>query len=161
LLSLDHDLAKELNLTKSSADSEPKDFYSCKAVKLINYFRDQLSKNDLTKQEIEVYTRFSNLTIARKVVKQAIMTVPYNVTHLTMIDYLKDNFEVEDPGESGSNRMFCNKDDSTITLKEKDFPILARGLRTVLFDDRFKLKILLAYLNQVVNVCNTLNLPIY
>jgi DNA-directed RNA polymerase len=96
LLSLDHDLAKELNLTKSTSDDIPKDFYNFTAVKLINYYNDQLSNNNLSVEDREVYTRFSNLTIARKIVKKVIMTIPYNVTHFTIIEYLKSNFTMVD-----------------------------------------------------------------
>jgi hypothetical protein len=160
LLSLDHDLAKELNLTKSNSDDEPKDFYGFTATKLVNYFRDRLDNNNLTNEEKEVYTRFSDLKIARKIVKRAIMTIPYNVTQIAMIDYLKENFDLVDSADR-SNLTYFYKEDPTVVLKEKDFPMLARGLKTVLFDDRFKLKKLLAYLNEVVSIVTTLNLPVY
>jgi DNA-directed RNA polymerase, mitochondrial len=92
LLSLDHDLAKELNLTKSSWTDKPKDFYNYTAVKLINYFKDRLKDNHLTEEQREAYIRFSNLTIARKIVKKVVMTIPYNATYFRIVEYLKENF---------------------------------------------------------------------
>jgi len=93
LLSLDHDLAKELNLTKSSWTDKPIDFYDYTAVKLINYFKDRLKDSNLKEEEMEAYTRFSNFTIARKIVKKCIMTIPYYVSFNTIVDYLKENFD--------------------------------------------------------------------
>lgn len=159
LLSLDYDLAKELNLTQSTWDDQPKDFYNFTAVKLINYFKSLLGNNNLTDSEREVYTRFSQLTIARKIVKKVIMTIPYNVTYLTIVDYLKSNFSVEENGDM-ENRSYFYKEDSSIRFKETDFPLLAKGLKVVLFDDRFKLKRLLSYLNEVAKVVTNLDLPI-
>ena len=87
------------------------------------------------------------------------MTIPYNVTHITIIDYLKSNFTCDDNGD-WNNRMYYYNEDSTIELKETDFPIIAKGLKTVLFDDRFKLKKLLKYLNEVARVITSLGLSI-
>ena len=90
LLSLDYNLAKELNLTKSSWNHEPKDFYSFTSTRLISFFQDKLKDNELSKDERETCIRLSNLTIARKIVKRAIMTIPYNVSHLKIIEYLQE-----------------------------------------------------------------------
>jgi hypothetical protein len=59
---------------------------------LINYFQDKLKDNDLTEKERETCIRISNITIARKIVKRAIMTIIYNVSHLKIIKYLQENF---------------------------------------------------------------------
>lgn len=159
LLSLDYNLAKELNLTKSSWDDKPKDFYSFMSVKLINYFRDKLNNNALNDEEREVYTRFSHLTIARKIVKKAIMTRVYNASHNTLVEYLQENFIAEEGGDP-KNKLCYFVEDPSIKLKEKDFGVLVNGLQVVLVDDRFKLKKLLNYLNGVTEFITTLDLPI-
>lgn len=51
LLSLDHNLAKELNLTKSSWSDQPKDFYSFTGVNLVSYFKHKLKDNELNEDE--------------------------------------------------------------------------------------------------------------
>lgn len=159
LLSLDHDLAKEVNLTKSSWTDKPKDFYGYIAVKLVNYYKDRLKDNNLTEEQREAYIRFSTLTIARKIVKKVVMTIPYNATFFTIVDYLKEHFiPVND--EDWKNQTYIHKEDSSITLKFTDFNYLAKGIQIVLFNDRFKLKKLLAYLNKVVDVLCELGLTV-
>jgi len=150
LLSLDHDLTKELNLTKSSWTDKPGDFYDYTAVKLINYFKDRLKNSNLNEEEMEAYTRFSNFTIARKIVKKYIMTIPYYVSFNTIVDYLKENFDAY--GDDWKNQTYYYKEDGSLILKSTDFNYLAKGIQIVLFNDIFKLKKLLVYLNNVVDV---------
>ena len=160
LLSLDHDLAKELNLTKSNHDDTPKDFYNFIGIKLVNYFRDQLNNNKtLSVEERDVYSRFSNIVVARKMIKKVIMTKVYNVTYFKMVDYLKDHFEVIDSSDK-ANLKYCFKDDPSLVLMEKDFHILVKGLITVMVEDNSKLEKLLKYLHKVVEITNELNLPL-
>lgn len=159
LLSLDRDLAKELNLTKSTPEDTPKDFYNFIAVKVVNYFKDRLNDKVLSDEEREVYTRFSHLTITRKIVKKVIMTTVYNVSDFRKIDYLQEHFE-SDYNIDRNNRWYYYKDDHTVCLKETDFPILTKALNIVLNDDRFKLNKLLEYLNGVIKIVTDLGLPV-
>lgn len=158
LLSLDHDLAKELNLTKSSWTDKPIDFYDYTAVKLINYFKDRLKDSNLKEEEMEAYTRFSYFTIARKIVKKCIMTIPYYVSFNTIVDYLKENFDAY--GDDWKNQTYYYKQDGSLILKSTDFNSLAKGIQIVLFNYRFKLKKLLVYLNNVVDVLCGLGLTV-
>lgn len=167
LLSLDYNLAKELNLTKSCWDDEPKDFYNFIGVKLISYFKDKLGSVTLSDEERETYSRLINLNmvknIIRKLLKKAIMTIPYNVYFSSMTNYIEENFEFIDENDINikkGDRWCCLKEDPSIKIKEKDISTLAKGIKIVLGDDRFKLNKLLAYLNGIAKICAELNLYI-
>lgn len=159
LLSLDHNLAEQLNLTKSNWEDEPKDFYTFTGVKLISYFKDKLKDEALSQEEREICCRLSNLSITRSVIKKAIMTIPYNVSHSTMTNYIEESFEPSDVECSNlGDKWYHFKDDYSIKIKHKDINALASGLKTVLGDDRFKIKKLLSYLNDIAKICANLDL---
>ena len=167
LLSLDYDLAKELNLKKASEKDEPKDFYSFTGVKLTNYFQDILNNpnSNLNDEERESYTRLSHLTIARKVIKKAIMTIPYKVSYLRIIEYMKKNFVGDSDYKyvkelKNRDRVFTFIDDPSIKIKEKDFSLLGKGLLEMMRDNKYKLSKLLKYLNELAQVLTKLGLYI-
>jgi hypothetical protein len=166
LLSLDVSLAKELNLTTSSWKDIPKDFYNFVSTNLIDYFRNILISNNIEESEMEDYLRLSNLTIARAIVKKAIMTIPYNVSTIQMIKYVRVNFELCDEYKNREdNKDFKNYwyyciDDPNIKLKHSDFTKIGLGLKYVLSDKFFKLKLLMDYLKKVAKICTRLGLPI-
>jgi hypothetical protein len=52
----------------------------------------------------EDYVRLSSLNLLRAIVKKAIMTVPYNVSTIQMIKYIRENFELsKDESEPVNN----------------------------------------------------------
>ena len=158
LLSLDLSLAKELNLITSSWDDVPKDFYNFLSSNLIDLFRDKLNRSSMSKSEIEDYTRLVNLKIQRTLVKKGIMTIPYNVSTNQMIKYIMENFErfIDDNKEE----WYCFKDDNSVRLKYSDFSKVALGLREVLNNNFFKLKLLMKYLKDVARICTKLDIVI-
>lgn len=88
LLSLNAKLAKQLNLDKSFWYDEPKDFYSYLSVALVYYLKRELGDKKLTPEKRNSYIRLSEITMARSIVKKAIMTIPYNVGIQNMADYI-------------------------------------------------------------------------
>lgn len=87
------------------------------------------------------------------------MTIPYNVSHQKIIEYLQENFVYCNNDEQLLVNKWCYfKDGISIKLKDSDFPILAKGLKEVLGDDRFKIKNLLEYLKNIAKVCVKLGL---
>jgi hypothetical protein len=53
-----------------------------------------LNNKELEQIERDDYTRLSNLNLVRAIVKKAIMTIPYNVSTIQMIKYIRENFEL-------------------------------------------------------------------
>lgn len=157
LLSLDSNLSKELNLSESTWDDVPKDFYTFLVVCFIDYLKTELSENNnLTSEESESYNRLINMKIIREIIKKAIMTIPYNVSNFSLINYIKEGFELED----NSSEWYIYKNDTSIRLKSLDFTVLGKGLRKVLHEKFHKLELLLKYLDQVARVCTLLEIPI-
>ena len=164
LLSLDLSLAKELNLTTSTWDDLPKDFYNYLSTNLIDLFINKLSSKDLNEEQREDYIRLSVLDIARAIVKKAIMTIPYNVSTHQMIKYIRENFELSDEEVNKDikpkDKLYQFIDDSSIKLKYRDFTTIGLGLREVLNNNFFKLKELMKYLKQTAKICTKLDLAI-
>jgi hypothetical protein len=165
LLSLDYKLADELNLTKSSWNDIPKDFYSFISAKLTDRVRNKLKGNGLSSDKREAYDRLSKITLVRKIVKKAIMNVPYNVTLLKMIEYIKENFKLSDSELNNNISDFKESwyeliDDNNIKLKVKDFNIIAHELVEILNEDVFKLNKLLKYLKEITKICTKLGISI-
>lgn len=48
-------------------------------------------KIDIDKKE--GYARLADIDIQRKIIKKSIMTIPYNVSNLQLVNYIKENFE--------------------------------------------------------------------
>jgi DNA-directed RNA polymerase len=165
LLSLDYRLAKELNLTKSTWTDLPKDFYSFISTKLTDLLRTKLKNNELTDNQKDSYTRLGKITLVRKIVKKAIMNIPYNVSIPRMIEYIRDNFVLCD---NNINKNITNNqemlyqliDDDNIKIKQKDFTIIAMGLIEILNNDIFKLSKLLKYLKDIAKICTSLGITI-
>jgi DNA-dependent RNA polymerase len=165
LLCLDYKLAKELNLTKSTWNDLPKDFYSFISTKLTDLVRNKLKSNNLCKDKKESYERLSKITLVRKIVKKAIMNIPYNVSIPRMIEYIQDNFEL---CNSNINKDIKNNldfwyqliDDENIKIKQRDFTVIAMELIEILHNDVFKLSKLLKYLKDIAKICTDLSITI-
>ena len=97
LLIRDSNLAEQLNLSSSKFSDRPKDFYNFIALKLNHFFINEVKNNkDLSLENKESYERLVNLNIERDLVKKPLMTKPYNVSPISMIEYLKENFLKKD-----------------------------------------------------------------
>lgn len=165
LLTSDYDMAKELNLTKSSWKDIPKDYYGFLAIKLNDLFKNKLNDSQLSEQDKDCYRRLNNVLITRGTIKKAIMTIPYNVSTHQMISYLKENFNrinINDSKSIWSPYLleYEYKEDTDVILCAKDITFIATGLREVLEANFPKLKLLVMYLKDIASICNKLNLII-
>ena len=174
-------LSKELNLTPSNWSDKPKDFYSIIGLKIQLYFYQQLNdKNvNLSKEDKLSYIKLANLDIHRSLIKKAVMTIPYNVSALSLVDYIKEEFipkpnpsydatkEVPNEESRYSNKYIYylksnidnNVANPTVFL-EADFQNIRKALINSIFVDHKKLDSLVKYLKCVVNIANTLKIPI-
>lgn len=162
LLSLDPNLAQEVNLTKSTWDDTPKDLYSFIGTNLVSLYRNKLSCNNLTDLDREGYNRLASLEILRSVLKPAIMTKPYNVSPIEIINKLMEKFV---PCDNMNDlpyweKWFKLKDDSNILLRQRDFELIRLGLEEILSNDLFKVKKLMKYLDTIAKILTKLNLII-
>ena len=163
LLISDYDMAKELNLVKSSKEDIPKDYYGFIILKLIDFFKNKLKSNNLSKEDKNCYKRLSRIIITRSTIKKAIMTIPYNVSTLNMVKYIKEHFIniCEDKNKwSIYDLIYQHKEDPNIILSNKDIYLLASSLREVLFSNFPRLKLLVLYLKTVAKIFNKLDLHI-
>ena len=165
LLISDYDMAKELNLTKSSHKDIPKDYYGFLSTALIDLFKSKINCIKLSIQDRNCYIRLTNMLIKRSTIKKAIMTIPYNVSTHQMINYLKEHFIKLNEGIKVDNWScytleYQYKEDPNVILCSKDIALIAMGLREVLETHFPKLKLLIGYLKSIASICNKLNLII-
>jgi DNA-directed RNA polymerase len=170
-------LAKELNLAPAKWSDTPKDFYNFISLKAKDFFLKNLEKEfkksgTLTPEEIISYEKLYKLDIHRTLVKKAVMTIPYNATTFTIIDYIKEEFNQKiNPNykkdESGGGEevkedlfIYILKKDKNIVFSEFDFRILSKVLNKIIFVDYPKLNELVKYLKQISNISNKLEIPI-
>lgn len=154
LLIRDSNLAEQLNLSSSKFSDRPKDFYNFIALKLNHFFINEVKNNkDLSLENKESYERLVNLNIERDLVKKPLMTKPYNVSPISMIEYLKENFLKKD-------NKYIKLNNPDIILFEKDFHNLRKALDLVLNLDLPNLKKLVEYFKIVARICNRLGLQI-
>ena len=96
MLVQDYGLAKHLNLTKSTWDDTPDDFYSFVACCLNEYYDSMLESKDLSDVDKKSLIRLKALKIPRSIIKKAIMTKPYNASSIQTIRYLQELFEFDE-----------------------------------------------------------------
>lgn len=126
LLSLDHNLAKQLNLTKSTWNDPPKDFYSFIGSSLVDIYKNKLASN-ISDSDRESYTRLAKLEVLRAVLKKAVMTKPYNTTPTEMINKIQESFEVCGVDEIPTlDRWYKLKGWHDIKLCLKDFKLISK-----------------------------------
>jgi hypothetical protein len=126
MLSLDKDLNKFLNIKKATADDIPEDFYTTIAILMKGTIKAKLeslthlatqhpkkfvNENDLKLSEI--YERLDKLDLIRDIIKKTIMTIPYNVSFIQGIRYLKESFEYGDNSDHISNLEENNIEENT------------------------------------------------
>lgn len=174
LLSLDTKLASELNLTSSTSKDHPKDFYTflsdaikCNIGRELGRLKNheikliELEKDNKENQEnisrIESYERLMNFDLKRHIMKKSIMTIPYNVSDYRLVNYIKENFEWDH-----ESKVYISKKDGNKSqpLQYADFRLLGEELRKVLVEYFPKLSRLISYLEDVVNICTALSLPV-
>jgi DNA-directed RNA polymerase len=93
-------LSKELNLNESSWNDNPKDFYIYNfiAFKVKNFVDKKLDESQagklvLSPEDKESYKKLARLEIYRVLIKKAVMTIPYNASTSSIIEYIKENLD--------------------------------------------------------------------
>jgi DNA-directed RNA polymerase len=152
----DNNLIKELNLAESTWNDKPKDFYTFVALKIKDFLGNELKRDDLDPKVRESYERLYKLDIAgqRQLVKKVLMTLPYNVVPLKIIQYFKENFD------KIRENHYVLIDAPDIVFQEIDFTSLRVALHIVLYKEFPKLERLLKYFKEICHISNKLNRPI-
>ena len=97
MLSNETKLFKELNLYKSSKEEKPSDFYNYMLHRLTEKVKKVCESKDssMEKDTYESYERLSKFILTRKVVKKALMVIPYNATKRTITKYMKEELKFD------------------------------------------------------------------
>lgn len=115
---------------------------------------------------LESYIKLLDFDIPRVLVKQPIMVSSYNATHLTMMDYLKDNFKYSHcESETLDNGIIKNKHFYTYPgydgyFTDKDFSLMIKLIMEVIHTDFPKIKAFNTYLKQIAELHTKLNIAI-
>ena len=162
LLSLDTNLARELNLTKSSKNDTPKDYYTFIGINLVSLYIRKLKFPNLSELDRECYTRLSILDVIRKLLKRALMIKPYNATPFKIVECIKEGFLLVDNQKDIPywERWYIYKDYNSIRLRERDFVLIRDGIEEILGDNLFKIKKLMTYLDRIARILTELSLII-
>jgi len=172
MLGLDKHLYSKLNIKPTTWDDAPDDFYSLILALIKGYLGVNIEKKK--NREKEIYERLYNLNISRSVIKKCVMTIPYNISKLTGIDYLMESFEFdqhiyneiniekEDQKEEKyykkeKETWFRLKEDHDIRLELDDFKILHTILMLVLYEVAPSLENITKFLKTVALICSTAN----
>jgi len=151
----DINLAQRVNISPSRDEEEPNDIYS----DLIKPVKEAIT--DLVENKLEFYN-LSKLNITRKLIKRGIMTTTYGVTVKGILEQLLsehfvkysliNNHYIYKPKEIASLGDVC--------LSYKDIYELSRIIYNVLFKSHPTLDNIMNYFHNVVNLMNSLDLPI-
>jgi hypothetical protein len=106
------------------------------------------------KEYINSLQRLINLDIKRYIIKQSVMTIPYNVSDHQLVNYIRSNFIRSENGSYFVSSEPLNR------IEFSDFTILGKGLRYILNIKFPKLILLLKYLEDLASICVKLQLPI-
>jgi DNA-directed RNA polymerase len=152
-LTLDKNLASYSNVftEKLNPSAEiPEDFYMY-ALGLIN---DKLLNSD--------NPNIKNIKLKRNTIKKTVMTIPYNISLTGIGEQLEEhikkiwklnNYEFIIPAELALNGI-------SFSITSKEFGIFTKIIYEVLTKDIPSLKTLTNYFKNIINILNTLNLPI-
>jgi hypothetical protein len=92
------------------------------------------------------------------------MTIPYNASSATILEYIKTEFnKFKNPNNKQKYENIFSyklKINPSVVFNELDFKILQKALNIVIFIDYPKLSSLLNYLKDIAKVSNEFNIPI-
>jgi hypothetical protein len=92
------------------------------------------------------------------------MTIPYNASSATILEYIKTEFnKFKNPNNKQEYENIFSyqlKINPSVVFNELDFKILQKALNIVIFIDYPKLSSLLNYLKDIAKVSNEFNIPI-
>jgi DNA-dependent RNA polymerase len=186
LLSNETRLFENLNLSKANKSDDPKDFYESVINQLniyldnkVNSINDIVSsskdKNIITKynKTLESCRRLIKINLKRSNIKTALMTIPYNASHSTLVDYVLKTFEYSHGERVTIVNKECDLVDrylgwyKTINYKGEihlfnydDIDLLVKYMNEIIYVNYTKIKLLTKYLVDICQVLNNLNLPV-
>jgi DNA-directed RNA polymerase len=96
----------------------------------------------------------------RSLIKKAVMTIPYNVTPRSMVDYVKNMLIQVDCTKDGCTWYSTSAKNNKIMINHKDINLLIGTLKYVIDNYFQKIRKLTRYLKNISILFNTLNLPI-
>lgn len=170
MLALDQELISKVNIKNATADDSPEDFYTIISNLIKGYLDKKLKENNKDSlANYASYERLYNINIQRTIIKKSIMTMPYNVSAIQSIKYLKDSF-IEDldytniqnnkDNKTTKGKWFRHIKDENLYLKDEDFVVLYKVLSKVLENTTPSIKLITDYLWGLADICSQANIPI-
>lgn len=156
----DINLAKYVNILRSSRDDVPEDVYGF-MVKKVNIKIQELIKNH------KEYANLDYLNIFRKFIKRGIMTIPYGATVRGIVNQLKTEFFLFDGvvDRKPTYKLIddkYNKYNHDFSLNNKEINALGKIIHDILYETFDSLKELVKYLKCMNKKLKILNLqPIW
>lgn len=147
-------LAQRVNISRSTADDDPRDIYS----ELLSGIQDKVKQ--LANDKAEHYN-LGKLNIVRKLVKRGIMTITYGVTPYGILEQLLSEHFFK-CGLKNNHYVYRARDISLgdIGLSYKDLFKLSEIIYNVLFESHPVLNEIMQYFNLMIDLLNNLELPI-
>lgn len=168
LLTKEFNLFDKLNLSGSSYDDEPNDFYSYILRKTQTFIKDKIyylsnihNITDKDKDSLDSYKLLDTVNFDRSVVKKVIMTKSYNAGLTKQIDQIKsvltpETQEYWEDDKKKTRTMFSYKNPN-ILVSRSDLAKFVLSLRAVLDNESPKVKELSDYLYNIVRICTKLD----
>lgn len=173
LLTEDLSLANETNLLKSSNSEDPKDFYSYIVTALkfnINNKINEINNVGIEHEfynTLDSYKRIKNMNIPISLVKKPIMTRAYNASVLTMMEDVKNEFNVTDLKIPQINKKGEIKDVITFSHENSNdlftngnFSVLIKNIMEVLYKEFPKIHLFNKYLKDIAILHYNANIAI-
>lgn len=186
LLSNETRLFDNLNLSKANKSDDPKDFYESIINQLKIYIDNKVSSiNDLVSSSenknistkdlkiLESCQRLMKINLNRSNIKTSIMTIPYNASSSTLVDYIIKTLEYS----HGEKVAIVNKDGDIVDrylgwyksidnngninlVNYEDINLLVIFMNEILYVNYNKIKLLTKYLVDICEILNALSLPV-
>lgn len=161
LLSGETNLRKQLNLTQANYSDKPTDFYSY-ILELLKDYLDNLNLEDFNEGQKSSYERLKNFCLDRKIIKNMIMTIPYNATSRKIVEDMTNLLirRQEKVGDIETEWFIHPDDKSNKKLSYKDLFLLVSSIKLVLDKIAPKITKLQDYLQKIAEVCTKLEIHI-
>ncbi len=135
----DSKLAQKVNIIESDTLVDPQDLYT----DCVDSIKQGLAKQV---KKYPIYSSLLNLIIDRKLIKRSIMTIPYNVTIVGIMEQLETHFEKKWNLLGHYEYIPLDiKSHGNVKLTTKDLMCLATVIHDTLYEEHPNLKALVKY----------------
>jgi hypothetical protein len=117
MLGNDKILSENLNIKTSNFENVPDDFYSIIGLMVKEMISKEIEKSEYN-DKLESYLRLNKISLHRNILKKCIMTIPYNVSRLQAIKYLKEGFDFDEVETNKRNKIKNNFIDANRIIEE-------------------------------------------